>query len=76
VAQAIEAIPGNDDKHGRMTEAEGWWATQSMTSRTVYWGLHVLCLLAFWVGVSTGDFLLFLGTFFGRMFFITGAYHR
>jgi stearoyl-CoA desaturase (delta-9 desaturase) len=77
VAQAIEGIPGNDDKNGRMTEAEGWWASsQANTSRTVYWGLHALCLLAFWVGVSTGDFLLFLGTFFGRMFFITGAYHR
>ena len=76
MAQAIEAIPRNQEKRGRLTEAEGWWATQGIVSRVIYWGIHAACLLAFWVGVTTGDFLLFLGTFFARMFFITGAYHR
>ncbi len=76
MAQAIEAIPPMDEKAARLTEAEGWWATQELTPRVIYWGIHASCLLAFWVGVSTGDFLLFLGTFFTRMFFITGAYHR
>ncbi len=64
------------DKHSRLTEAEGWWARQSLVTRLVYWGLHVAVLFAFWVGISTGDFVLFLATFFGRIFFITGAYHR
>jgi stearoyl-CoA desaturase (delta-9 desaturase) len=73
VTQAIQAI---EPEETRFAEAEGWWARQSVLSRLLYWGLHAACLLAFWVGVSTGDFVLFLATFLGRMFFITGAYHR
>ena len=73
MAQAIEVIePGE----ARLAEVEGWWARQSILSRLIYWGLHAACLLAFWVGVSTGDLVLFLATFVGRMFFITGSYHR
>jgi stearoyl-CoA desaturase (delta-9 desaturase) len=56
--------------------AEGWWATQQILPRSLYWGLHAACAAAFFVGVSTGDLLLFAATFFGRMFFITGGYHR
>jgi stearoyl-CoA desaturase (delta-9 desaturase) len=76
VAQAIEAIPANHEQPRELSEAEGWWATQLVIPRTIYWGIHASCLLAFWVGVSTGDFLLFLATFIGRLFFITGGYHR
>ena len=67
MAQAIDAIPTEETQGKRLTEAEGWWATQQLIPRTIYWGLHASCLLALWVGVSTGDFLLFLATFFGRM---------
>ena len=73
MTQAAQAI---ETRAGRFTEAEGWWARQSVLARTLYWGLHAACLLGFAVGVSTGDFVLFLATFFGRMFFITGGYHR
>ena len=59
-----------------LSRAEGWWARQRVLPRVIYWGMHATCLLAFWVGVTAGDFALFLATFFGRMFFITGAYHR
>jgi stearoyl-CoA desaturase (delta-9 desaturase) len=71
-----QANPAIETKANRLTEAEGWWARQSVLTRFLYWGLHAACLLGFVVGVSTGDFVLFLATFFGRMFFITGGYHR
>jgi len=71
VAQAIGA-----PDETRLTEAEGWWARQSHLSLLVYWGLHAATLAVLWVGVSSGDIALLLATFFGRMFFITGGYHR
>jgi stearoyl-CoA desaturase (delta-9 desaturase) len=60
----------------RLSLAEGWWARQSWATLTLYWGLHATLLLAFWVGLSARDAALFAATFFGRMFFITGGYHR
>jgi stearoyl-CoA desaturase (delta-9 desaturase) len=56
--------------------AEGWWAEHDVLPRTIYWGIHLACGLAFVLGVTTGDFLLFLATYTLRMFGITGGYHR
>ncbi|HET9731025.1 MAG TPA: acyl-CoA desaturase [Acidimicrobiia bacterium] len=38
--------------------------------------VHALPLLVFVTGVSTTAIVLFLATYFGRMFFVTAAYHR
>jgi stearoyl-CoA desaturase (delta-9 desaturase) len=73
VAQAVESLPGTA---AAAPAAEGWWARQALLSRLLYWGLHVACLAGFWVSPSGGDLALLAATFFGRMFFVTGAYHR
>jgi len=73
VAQPIHIAT---DKESRLTEAEGWWARQSWITQTVYWGLHASVLLAFFVPMPPVALGLLLATFFGRIFFITGAYHR
>ena len=39
-------------------------------------GLHLACLAAFLVGVSTTAIVVFLGSYFLRMFAITAFYHR
>jgi stearoyl-CoA desaturase (delta-9 desaturase) len=57
-------------------DADGWWGRQAVISRLAYWGLHAACLLVFWVGVTVGDVVLLLTTFFVRMFAITAGYHR
>jgi len=78
VAQAIEVTerPELERAQHETLDAEGWWGKQHLTSRVVYWGIHLACLVAFWVGVSTGDMALFAATFIVRMFAITGGYHR
>jgi len=73
---SIAAEQAGIEKEGRLTEAEGWWAQQSWITRIVYWGLHASLLAMFWVGISTADVALLAATFFARMFFITGGYHR
>ena len=73
MARAVQAVGG---KRGRLTEAEGWWARQRILTLTLYCGIHASCLLVLWVGASRADLALFAATFFGRMFFITGGYHR
>jgi stearoyl-CoA desaturase (delta-9 desaturase) len=70
----VPAPPVRSDRTN--TDTEGWWARHDVTARLVYWGLHLTCLLVFWVGVTPGDVLLFLATYYGRMFGITGGYHR
>ena len=56
--------------------AAGWWQEQTTLSVSIYWAVHALCLLAFWVGVSAIDIALCLGLFWLRLFGITGGYHR
>jgi stearoyl-CoA desaturase (delta-9 desaturase) len=63
-------------KSERLSEAEGWWATQRWLTLIIYWGIHVACLLGFVFTPSATDLALCAATFFGRMFFITGGYHR
>ena len=43
---------------------------------TLFIVFHLLCLAAFWVGVSPVAILVALGLYFSRMFFITAFYHR
>jgi stearoyl-CoA desaturase (Delta-9 desaturase) len=38
--------------------------------------VHALVLLSFWTGVTRTAVVIFLVLFWGRMFFITGGYHR
>lgn len=73
MAQAVDAI---EEKRGRLTEAEGWWAQQRLLTLTLYWGIHAACLLGFVYTPSLGELALCAATFFTRMFFITGGYHR
>jgi len=45
-----------------------------LTGRFV--AVHLLCLTAFWTGISWSAILLFFALYAGRMFAITGGYHR
>ena len=76
MAQAVELEPLIEGNEQEPMEADGWWRQQAFLSRFIYWGIHASCLLVFVVGVSTGDLVLLAATFFGRMFGITGGYHR
>ena len=84
MAQATDVMPRPDEvgiedesKAARgLSEAEGWWARHSLVPRSIYWGIHASCLLAFWTGVSGLDLVLLAVTFWVRMFAITAGYHR
>ena len=72
-----QTVRGAHPNVPELSEAEGWWARQGgRLPRVIYWGIHAACLLALWVGVSSGDLLLCATTLFVRMFGITGVYHR
>lgn len=58
-------------------------ATQDHTDRRIDWlrvvpfiGMHIACLLVFWVGVSPVAVIVALAMYAVRMFAITGFYHR
>jgi len=77
MAQAAEVLPG--EVSGRVpgaVTADGWWSSQHLLPRAIYWGLHAACLLGLWIHPSPGDLVLLAATFFVRMFAITGGYHR
>ena len=59
-----------------LSRADGLWNRLDLLPRALYWGVHAACLLALWTGVSRGALLLLAATLFGRMFAITGGYHR
>jgi stearoyl-CoA desaturase (Delta-9 desaturase) len=59
-----------------LSSVEGWYTRNDWVPRLVYWGLHAVCLLALWTGASGFDLSLLAATYFGRMFGITGGYHR
>jgi len=46
------------------------------TTAMVFWGVHLTCLLALWVGVSWVAVAVCLALYAVRMFSITGGYHR
>jgi stearoyl-CoA desaturase (delta-9 desaturase) len=73
LASAAAASERPDDGLSRV---EGWWARHGNVAEIVYWGLHVACLLVFWVGGSAADVALLAATFGVRMFAITAGYHR
>jgi stearoyl-CoA desaturase (delta-9 desaturase) len=41
-----------------------------------FWGVHALCFTALLLPFRASDVLLAIGTYYLRMFFITGGYHR
>jgi stearoyl-CoA desaturase (delta-9 desaturase) len=73
VRSPTPAMPGDG---ARTPRAEGWWQSQSLIPATIYWSLHMACLLAFWTGVTPFEVTLCLGLFWVRLFGITGGYHR
>jgi stearoyl-CoA desaturase (delta-9 desaturase) len=42
----------------------------------VYWGIHALCIAVLWTPPTVGLLALLGATFWVRMFFVTGGYHR
>jgi stearoyl-CoA desaturase (delta-9 desaturase) len=42
----------------------------------VYWGIHALCIAVLWTPPTAGLLVLLGLTFWTRMFFVTGGYHR
>ena len=76
MAEVIAASDRSTQRGREFSEAEGWWARQGALPQVIYWTIHAACLLALWVGVTTGDLVLFAVTFGVRMFAITGGYHR
>lgn len=61
-----------------VTEADGVWANAWLDWFTygLYWGVHVAALGVFFTGVTPVALGLFALTFWGRLFGITGGYHR
>jgi stearoyl-CoA desaturase (delta-9 desaturase) len=41
-----------------------------------FWGVHLLCIAAFFLPFHVSDLALCIGLYYLRMFFITGGYHR
>ncbi len=77
MASAADAhLVPDADSPKPFTRGDGLYKRFHLLPRFIYWGIHVSCLLVFWLGASTGDVLLCLATFWGRMFGITGGYHR
>jgi len=60
----------------RHSRADGQWNELDWIPTTIYWGIHVLALGVFLVGTTATDLALFACTFWPRIFFITGGYHR
>lgn len=45
-------------------------------SSAAFFAVHALVLLTFWTGITRTAAIMFVVLFWGRMFFITGGYHR
>ena len=80
VARALAQLPEPHDpeRSSRRTHADGIWASRFADWLTygLYWGVHVAALGVFFTGVTTTALVLFAITFWGRLFGITGGYHR
>lgn len=48
----------------------------NILKQSVFWGVHLVCLSAIWVGVSWVAALVCVFLYVVRMFAITGGYHR
>jgi len=73
----VQKADGNTKQgSGALESGEGWWAQHYWLPRVFYWGIHASCLLALWVGVSSGVLLLFATTLSLRLLGITGVFHR
>jgi len=60
------------------THADGIWASRLADWLTygLYWGVHVAAFGVFFTGITTTAVVLFAIAFWGRLFGITGGYHR
>jgi len=60
------------------THADGIWSSRLADWLTygLYWGVHVAAIGVFFTGVTKTALVLFALTFWGRLFGITGGYHR
>ena len=60
------------------THADGIWSSRLADWLTygLYWGVHVAAFGVFFTGVTRTALVLFALTFWGRLFGITGGYHR
>lgn len=61
-----------------VTRADGVWSSSALDWITygLYWGVHVAALGVLFTGVTQTALVLFALTFWGRLFGITGGYHR
>ena len=60
------------------TDADGIWSSRlaDWLTHGLYWGVHVAALGVLATGVTKTALVLFALTFWGRLFGITGGYHR
>ena len=60
------------------THADGIWSSRlaDWLTHSLYWGVHAAALGVFFTGVTKTALVLFALTFWGRLFGITGGYHR
>ena len=83
---ALSPIPRNEIPQQRddapappaPTVSDGVWASRfaDWLTHSLYWGVHVAALGVFFTGVTKTALVLFALTFWGRLFGITGGYHR
>jgi len=59
-----------------MRPSGGAWSVRDLVSTTVYWTIHLACILVLVTEVGALEIGLCLGLFWLRLFGITGAYHR
>jgi len=59
-----------------LSESDGALARREVLPRVLYWGVHLAALGVLWTGADPVALALFAITFWGRMFGVTGGYHR
>ena len=79
MSSALESEPSFANAEPlRPTHADGLWSSAALDWITygLYWGVHVAAFGVFFTGVTKTALVLFALTFWGRLFGITGGYHR
>jgi len=69
-------LPREVEEAPPLSEADGTLARREVLPRVLYWGVHAAALVALWMGPDRIALALLAVTFWGRMFGITGGYHR
>ncbi len=76
LAAPTEKLPREVTEAPALSEADGIWQRGGWITRVVYWGIHALALGVFFTGADATALWLFAATYWGRMLFITGGFHR